>query len=133
MQSAQRVIHDNSTNLQKTQKLLIQIQNCDEKTMVGQNFKLQIVRRWGLIEFPRIELHANERPKTLAPQPPKISRTTVIRSFFVKNAAKKLHTSAPKNSKSVDFGSLQIIITFSYFFNKKLQNDIKISDLLYVF
>ena len=113
MQSAQRVIHDNSTNLQKNTKTIYSESKLRLKNNGGAKFQVADREAAAIDWISRKQLHANERPKSLAPQPPKISRTTVIRSFFVKNAAKKLHTSAPKNSKSLDFGTLQIVSTFT--------------------
>ncbi len=79
----------------------------------GAKFQFSDREAVGIYALYRSELYANRRPKTPPPKPPKISRTIVIRVFFVKNATKKLHRSAPKNSKSDDFGTLRITSTIS--------------------
>ena len=80
----------------------------------GAKFQVSDREAVGIYALYRSELYANRRPKTPPPKPPKISRTIVIRVFcFAKNATNNLHRSAPKNSKSDDFGTLRITSTIS--------------------
>ena len=69
----------------------------------------------GIHWISRIGLHANRRPKTPAPKPPKISRTIVIRSFFCKTCCQKvIHTRPPKFKK----WQFRYSSDYKHFFNK---------------
>ena len=117
----------------KTQKLLIQIQNCDEKTMVGQNFKLQIVRPPRLIEFPEsscMQMNVqNHWPRSLQ----KLAVPLWFVVFLRKMQQKSYTQVPPKIQKVLILAPSRLLSLFHTFSTKKLQNDIRISDLLYVF